>query len=204
MKRFLPFAALALAALPAHAFATTTVWDLDPAHTTAGFSVTHMMISTVRGEFGKTTGTVNLDDSDPTKSTVDVTIDASTIDTRTPDRDKHLKSPDFFSVDKFPTITFKSTKVEKNGANLKVTGDLTMRGVTKPVVLDVTGPSAAVKTPWGTQARGAHATGTLKRSDFGMVWNKALEAGGVVVSDEVALDLNVEINPHVDKKADAK
>ncbi|HVO31683.1 MAG TPA: YceI family protein [bacterium] len=205
MKRILPFLSfLALTATPALAGASS--WDLDSAHTVSGFQATHMMFNTVRGEFGKTTGTVTLDDADLTKSAVDVTIDASTIDTRVPDRDTHLKSKDFFWVEKYPSVTFKSTKIEKVAENkYKVTGDLTMRGVTRPVVLDVDGPSKELKNPWGQPVRAVHATGTLKRSEWGLTWNKALEAGGVLVSDDIGLDINAELNPHVAaKSADLK
>ncbi len=168
-------------------------WTIDPAHTTAGFAVKHLMVSTVHGAFGKTTGTVSLDEKDPTKSSVDVTIDASTIDTREPKRDAHLKSADFFDVAKFPNITFKSTKVEKDGANYKVTGDLTMRGVTKPVVLTVVGPTGPSKSPWGQTVRAVSASGKINRKDWGLNWNKALEAGGVLVGEDVTLEIEAEL-----------
>jgi polyisoprenoid-binding protein YceI len=168
-------------------------YTIDPSHTTSGFAVKHLMVSTVHGAFGKTTGTVNLDDKDPTKSTIDVTIDASTIDTREPKRDTHLKSADFFDVAKHPTITFKSTKIEKDGANYKVTGDLTMHGVSKPVVLTVVGPTAASKSPWGQTVRAVSASGKINRKDWGLNWNKALEAGGVLVGEEVTLEIEAEL-----------
>jgi polyisoprenoid-binding protein YceI len=193
-------ASLALAgslALPLAANGATSSWDIDPAHTTAGFSVTHMMFTTVRGDFSKVSGTLVLDDEDVSKSSVNVSIDTNSIDTHVADRDKHLKSADFFDAEKNPTITFKSTKVEKNGdGKLKVTGDLTMHGVTKPVVLDVNGPSNPIKSPWGTEVRSASATATINRKDWGLGWNKALESGGVVVSDEVKLEINAEFGPH--------
>ena len=126
------------------------------------------MISTVRGEFGKTEAKVVIDEADITKSTVEATIDVASINTRDEKRDAHLKSPDFFDVAKFPTMTFKSTKVEKAGEGLKVTGDLTMHGVTKPVVLDVTGPSQVIKDPWGLSRRGVSATTKVNRKDFGV------------------------------------
>ena len=191
------------AALAVPSLAHASSWDVDSAHSTSAFTVTHMMVSTVRGEFGKTTGTVNIDDADVTKSSVEATIDASTVDTRVPDRDKHLKSQDFFWVDKYPTITFKSTKVEKAAdGKLKVTGDLTMRGQTHPVTLAVDGPSKEIKNPWGVPVRALHATATIKRSDWGLTWTKAVEAGGVLVSDEVNLDINAELNPHAATKAE--
>jgi len=176
-------AAALLAASPAAA----SVWELDPAHSAAQFSVTHMMVSTVRGQFQNVQGTVEMDDSNPANVKVDATIDATTIDTRQPKRDAHLKSADFFDVEKFPTITFKSKKSTKAGdGNYKVTGDLTMHGVTKEVVLDVTG----VKSANGRM--GALATTKVNRKDFGLNWNKTLETGGVLVGDDVTVRLNVE------------
>jgi polyisoprenoid-binding protein YceI len=180
---------LALAAGAAGA----TEYTVDSAHTSSGFAVKHLMVTTVHGAFGKTTGTVNFDEKDPTKSTVDVTIDASTVDTREPKRDAHLKSADFFDVAKFPNLTFKSTKIEKDGANYKVHGDLTMHGVTKPIVLTVTGPTAPSKSPWGQTVRAVSATGKLNRKDWGLNWNKALEAGGVLVGEEVTLEIEAEL-----------
>ena len=182
------------AVLSLPAFAGVTTYKLDPRHSSAQFAVTHLMISTVRGEFHAVNGTVNVDDSDITKSSVDVTIDASTVDTREPDRDKDLKSPNFFDVAKYPAITFKSTKVE-NGASghLKVTGDLTMHGVTKSVVLDVTVPKPPIKDPWGLQRTAVSGATKLNRQDFGMTWNKTLDSGGVVVSDNVDITLDVEM-----------
>src|SRR5512145_1993606 len=142
--------AIALVAFPALASGQVSTWTFDPAHSHASFSVRHMIISNVRGELGKFSGTLTLDEKDITKSTVEATIDVTTIDTREPKRDEHLRSPDFFDAAKFPTLTFKSTKVEKAGKGaLKVTGDLTMRGVTKPVVLNVAGPTDEVKDPYG-------------------------------------------------------
>src|SRR5688500_18738152 len=171
-------AALALAvSLPVSAFAAT--WDVDTTHTTSGFTVTHMLVSTVRGQFDKTTGTVEIDDKDVTKSKLDITIDASSVNTRNADRDKHLAGPDFFDAAKHPSITFQSTQVEKTKAKdkLKVTGDLTIRGVTKPVVLDVTYTGKDVKSPWGATVRGANAVGTINREDFEITWNKTLDGG---------------------------
>jgi polyisoprenoid-binding protein YceI len=170
-------------------------WQIDPAHTTAQFSVKHMMVATVRGQFQKVTGTINLDDKDATHSTIEVTIDAASIDTREPKRDGHLKSPDFFDVAKFPNITFKSTKIERSGKDLyKVTGDLTMHGVTHPVTLTVEGPTAPLKNPWGQQVRGVSASGKINRKDWGLTWNKALEAGGVLVGEEVTLQIDAELD----------
>lgn len=182
------------AALALPASAGTTTWQIDPQHSSAQFGVTHLMISTVRGEFHGVKGTVVLDDQDITRSTVNVTIDATSVDTREPDRDKHLKSPDFFDVAKYPSITFKSTKVEQvSPGELKVTGDLTIRGVTKQVVLNVGGPKAPIKDPWGLQRSAVSATTKINRQDFGVSWNKTLDSGGVVVSDEVRITLDVEM-----------
>jgi polyisoprenoid-binding protein YceI len=190
---------ITLAALVAPSFAFASTWEIDSSHSSAQFAVKHMMVSNVRGTFGKTAGTVNLDDKDITKSTIEATIDAATINTNEPKRDEHLKSPDFFDVAKYPTITFKSTKVAKAGKNLNVTGDLTMHGVTKPVTLAVEGPTPETKDAWGNVRRGAVATTKIKRSDFGLTWNKALEAGGVAVGDEVTITLDLEVT----KKAEA-
>jgi polyisoprenoid-binding protein YceI len=178
-------------ALPVLARADT--WQIDPAHTNVEFTVRHMMISNVKGQFQKTSGTVAVNGNDPASAKIDATIDASSIDTRVDKRDMHLKSPDFLDVAKFPTITFKSTKVEAAGPNKwKVTGDLTLHGVTKPVVLEVEGSGAPISDPMGNTRAGASATTTIKRSDFGLTWNKALEAGGVMVGDEVAISIDVE------------
>ena len=193
MKRFARIAAGLLAVAPALALAGTSTWTIDPAHSHSGFAVKHLVISTVRGEFGKTTGSVVLDDQDVTKSSVEATIDATTINTRVADRDNHLKSPDFFDVAKYPTLTFKSTKVEKAGeGKLKVTGDLTLHGVTKPITLEVEGPTGEIKDPMGNTRRGLSATAKLNRKDYGLTWSKAIEAGPVV-GDDVTIDLEVEL-----------
>lgn len=191
MKRLLP-ALLAIAA-PALALAQAETWDIDPAHTLSGFTVRHLVISNVRGEFGKTTGVVKLDEKDVTRSSVEATIDTTTLDTRVADRDAHLKSPDFFDVAKHPTITFKSTRVEKAGeGKLKVTGDLTMKGVTRPVVLDVLGPTSVIQDPMGARRRGLVATTMVNRRDFGLNWSKTVEAGPVV-GDEVKIEIEAEL-----------
>jgi polyisoprenoid-binding protein YceI len=182
------------AAMCLPAAAGTVTYQIDPRHSAAGFAVTHLMISTVRGEFHGINGTVLLDDKDITKSSVSVTLDATTVDTREPDRDKDLKSPNFFDVAQYPTITFKSTKVEQAGPDkLKITGDLTIHGVTKQVVLDATVPKAPIKDPWGLQRTAVSATTKINRQDFGVKWNKTLDGGGVVVSDEVNINLDVEM-----------
>jgi polyisoprenoid-binding protein YceI len=182
------------AALALPASAGTTTYQIDPRHSSAGFGVSHLMISTVRGEFHGVTGTVVVDDSDVSKSSLNVTIDATSVDTREPDRDKHLKSEAFFDVAKYPTITFQSTKVERNNdGSLKVTGDLTIRGVTKTAVLTATLPKPPIKDPWGLQRTAASATTKLNRQDFGVAWNQKLDSGGVVVGDDVNITLDVEM-----------
>jgi polyisoprenoid-binding protein YceI len=182
----------ALLSLPA--FAGPTTYQIDPQHSSAQFAVTHLMISTVRGEFHGLKGTVLVDDGDISKSSVNVAIDATSVDTREPDRDKHLRSADFFDVANHPTITFKSTKVESAGpGKLKVTGDLTIRGVTKQVVLDVTAPKSPIKDPWGLQRTAVSGSAKINRQDFGVAWNKTLDSGGVVVGDNVDITLDVEM-----------
>ncbi len=187
MNRILRSLAVAVVALPAFAFAADS-WKIDPPHTQTGFSVKHFMISNVRGDFDKTEGKAVIDDADITRSTVEATIDVTTVSTRDAKRDGHLKSPDFFDAAKFPTMTFKSTKVEKAGEGLKVTGDLTMHGVTKPVVLDVTGPSAAITDPYGMTRRALSATGKVNRKDFGVSYGP-----DSVVSDMVTITIEAEL-----------
>jgi polyisoprenoid-binding protein YceI len=180
----------AVLALPATipASAATSNWQVDPAHTAAQFAVKHLMISTVRGAFKGINGTVSLDDQDLTKSSVNVSIDATTVDTGTPMRDGDLKSDKYFDVAKFPTITFKSTKIEQAGTGkLKVTGDLTMHGVTKSVVLDVDGPSAAIKDPWGNTRAAISATTKVNRQDFG------ISGGGAAVGDDISIIIDLEM-----------
>jgi polyisoprenoid-binding protein YceI len=185
-------AVLAVAAVSAAA--TTTNWQIDPQHTAAGFAVKHLMISTVRGQFKGVTGTVNWEDQDISKSTVDITIDANTVDTSEPKRDADLKSDKFFDVAKYPTITFKSKKIEQVSAGkLKITGDLTIHGVTKEAVLDVEGPTPSVKDPWGNTRVAANATTKINRQDFGVKWNANMDGGGVVVGDDVAITIDLEM-----------
>jgi polyisoprenoid-binding protein YceI len=180
-----------LLALPAQSQAAT--YEIDPAHSNAQFSVRHMMISNVKGEFAKLSGTVTYDQKDPTKSLVEATLDVASINTRDAKRDAHLKSPDFFDVAKYPTITFKSTKVQTAGpGKLKVTGKLTMHGVTRDVTLDVDGPTAEVKDPWGNTRVGASARTQLNRKDFGINWNAPVPTGGVVVGEEIPISLELE------------
>jgi polyisoprenoid-binding protein YceI len=187
-----------LAATIATAPAPSADWTIDPSHSAAQFSVHHMMVSTVRGQFSGVTGKVHLDPNDVTQSTVDATIDATTVDTREPKRDGHLKSPDFFDVAKFPTLTFKSKKVESAGkGHLKVTGDLTMHGVTHEVPLEVTLNDGESKDGYGNVKRGLTAKTKVSRKDYGLLWNKAIEGGGVMVSDDVSIDLDIELGQPV-------
>jgi polyisoprenoid-binding protein YceI len=172
----------------------TTTYKIDPAHSSAQFVVRHMMISNVRGGFSNVQGTIAWDAANPGQTAVEAVIDATTIHTREADRDAHLKSADFLDVEKYPTITFKSTAVESSGEDqLKVTGDLTIHGVTRPVVLKVEGPTAESKDPWGNTRVGASAATKIKRSDFGLTWNTVLEAGGVLVGDDLKIELEVSL-----------
>ena len=182
------------AALSLQGAAATTTWQIDPNHSAAQFAVRHLGLSTVRGAFTKVTGTASFDDKDVSKSSVDVTIDADSVDTRVAGRDKDLRSDHFFDVAKYPTITFKSRKVEQvSPGKLKVTGDLTIHGVTKEVVLDVDGPSAPIKDPWGNQRTAASASAKINRQDYGVKWNATMDNGGVVVGDDVAITIDVEM-----------
>ena len=182
--------------------------QVDPAHSTATFAIKHMMVSTVHGNFGKVAGTVNHDPKDPTKSSANIQIDPASLDTRVEKRDAHLKSADFFDVQTCPQMNFKSTKVEKAGdKKYKVTGDLTMHCTTKPVTLDVEGLNGPVKGPQGANLYAATATGKLSRKDFGLTWNRALEAGGVAVGDDVQLTVDLELTdspPAARKEAQAE
>lgn len=180
---------LFLAALPALHGATYTI---DPAHSKAQFSVRHMMVSNVRGEFTKISGTVDYDQQNPTAIRIDATIDATSINTGEPKRDAHLKSPDFFDTTKHPVLTFKSKSARKTGFGLAVTGELTIHGVTREVVLDVEGPTTEIKDMMGSLRRGATATARINRRDFGLTWNAALETGGLVVGDQVSITIDVE------------
>jgi polyisoprenoid-binding protein YceI len=176
------------------AAAATSTWQIDPNHSAAQFAVRHLAISTVRGAFTKVNGTVQFDDKDVSKSSVEVTIDAASVDTRVADRDKELRSDHFFDVEKYPTLTFKSTKVEQETpGKLKVTGDLTIHGVTKQVVLEVEGPTAPVKDPWGNQRAAANASTKVNRQDFGVKWNAKMDNGGWVVGDDVDITIDVEM-----------
>jgi len=194
MRSFVALAALV--ALPAAA----STWEIDPNHTESSFLVKHLMVSNVRGQFGKTTGTVVQDDKDLSKSKVEITIDARTVNTRVEKRDAHLKSPDFLDVEKFPTITFKSTRMTKGEGNtVKVDGDLTIHGVTRPVTVNV---EYTPETPAiGMTVRGFTATTKINRKDYGLNWNKAIEAGGVMVGDEVNITVEGELHKKTEPTA---
>jgi polyisoprenoid-binding protein YceI len=182
----------AVLALPVLAGVKT--YKIDPQHSSAQFAVTHLMISKVRGEFHAVNGTVNIDDSDISKSAVEVTIDASTVDTREPDRDKDLKSPHFLDVAKYPTMSFKSTKIEKDASGkLRITGDLAIHGVTKSVVLDVTEPNPPIKDPWGLQRTAISGSTKINRQDFGLNYSPTLDNGGLVVGNEIEITLDAEM-----------
>jgi polyisoprenoid-binding protein YceI len=173
--------------------ASADTWQIDPVHTTVGFSVRHMTISTVRGQFDKVAGTITANDNDPATAVIEATIDTASIDTHSPDRDSDLKSANFLDVAKYPTMTFKSKKIEAAGpGKYNVVGDLTLHGVTKEVTLAVEATGAPIKDPWGNMRAGATATTTINRKDFGLTWNKMIEAGGAVVGDAVAVEIDVE------------
>jgi len=174
--------------------ASASTWNIDPEHSNVGFKVRHMMVSNVKGEFGKFSGKLELDERDIAKSKVEVNIDAVSIVTGVAKRDEHLRSADFFDTAKYPTISFVSSRVKKmKGERLQVTGLLTMHGVTKEVTLEVEGPAAPAKDPWGNIRRGVQATTRVSRKDFGLTWNAALETGGVAVGDEVTIALEIEL-----------
>lgn len=167
-------------------------WEFDPVHSSITFWVRHMLISKVHGQFTKWTGVLQFDDAAPAKSTAQVSIEADSIDTRDPKRDGHLRSPDFLDVEKYPLLTFKTSRVEAvSDRHLEIGGELTIRGVTRPVVLDAEF-AGRMKDPWGVERAGFAAKAVLERKDFGLTWNQALEAGGVLVGDKVEVAIEVE------------
>jgi polyisoprenoid-binding protein YceI len=169
-----------------------STWRIDPDHTQVWFSVRHMMFATVKGQFPGVSGELRLDESDPTKASIEVTIDAATIDTRSKQRDEHLRSADFFDVENHPHLTFVGRRVEPvGGSKYRVTGDLQIRGTTREVVLDAE-ETGRGKDPWGQDKIGFTASASIDRKDFGLMWNQALEAGGVLVSDEVKISIDVQ------------
>ena len=171
-------------------------WTIDPSHATAGFRVRHLMVSHVRGHLGPVSGTVFIDERDPARSRVEVSIDVRGLDSRDPKRDEHLRSADFFDVEHHPTVTFRSTRVEAPrglSGDVQVAGELTIRGVTRPVTLQVEPLGPAIQDPWGNARRGVSARGRVSRKDWGLTWNLAIEAGGVAVGDEVTLEIDAEL-----------
>jgi polyisoprenoid-binding protein YceI len=172
---------------------STTTWNIDPAHSVAEFKVKHMMISNVKGQFAKITGALTLDESDLTNSRVEASLEAASLETRDAQRDAHLKSADFFHVEKFPTLSFTSTgiSVVRDG-ELAVEGDLTIRDVTRKVLFSIEGPTPPAKDPWGNTRVAVSATTKINRKDFGLTWNTALETGGILVGDEVTITLDVQ------------
>jgi polyisoprenoid-binding protein YceI len=176
------------------AAATAATYTIEPAHSSAHFKVRHMMIANVRGEFSKVSGTVTFDPSNPAASSISTEIDVNSLHTNEPDRDKHLKSADFFDAANYPTMKFQSKKVEADGPQAyRVTGDLTIHGATREVSLYVTGPTPEVKDPWGNTRRGAEATAKISRKNFGLTYNAPLETGGVLIGDDIEISLEVEL-----------
>jgi polyisoprenoid-binding protein YceI len=172
---------------------TAATWNIDPAHSAAEFKVKHMMISNVKGQFAKVSGSLILDETDLANSSVEAFIAANSLETRDAQRDTHLKSEDFFHVEKFPTLSFKSTRVAiVRDGEFSVEGDLTIRGVTRKVVFAVDGPTPTVRDPWGNTRVAVSATAKINRRDFGLTWNAALEAGGILVGDEVIITMDVQ------------
>lgn len=173
--------------------AATTTWNIDPVHSVAEFKVKHMMISNVKGQFTAVQGVLALDTTNSVNSRVEVAIEAASLTTRDTQRDAHLKSADFLDVEKFPTLTFKSTRINRvGGGELAVAGDLTIHGITRNVVFAVEGPTSPAKDPWGNTRVGLSATTKISRKDFGLTWNSALETGGVLVGDDVTITLDVQ------------
>ena len=178
-------------------------WTIDSAHTNLGFSVTHMMLAKVRGEFEEFEGAIAFDPENPAETKVDLTIDVASLTTRNKDRDAHLRSPDFFDVEQYPAMTFKSKRVEMISDNeAKLVGDLTIKGITREVVLDVNYAGQA-QSPWGTVNAGFTAGTTINRTDWGLTWNQALETGGVLVSEQVSINVETELVKQAEAEAEA-
>ncbi len=171
-----------------------TTWTIDPIHSVAEFKVRHMMISNVKGQFSRVSGTLTFDETDVANSRIEAAIEAASIDTRDAQRDAHLRSADFFDVERFPALSFTSTRVTRTGnGRLAVEGELTIHGVTRSVGFDVEGPTPPAKDPWGSTRIGVSATTTINRKDFGLTWNAALETGGILVGEEVTITLDVQL-----------
>ncbi len=193
MNRFRALGFLLALFLAVSAAAQTSSWTIDPKHSTAQFTVRHLAISNVSGNFTNVTGTLDLNEKDITQSQVSAIIDVSSVDTRVPDRDKDLRSPNFFDVEKYPTIEFKSKRILNTGGKLQLIGDLTMHGTTREVTLDVDGPTPELNDPWGNVRRGFSASTTLNRKDFGLIYNHALKTGEAVVGDNVKIQIDLEL-----------
>jgi len=193
MKRYItPMMVLLFLAIPI--FTDAATWQVDLAHSSFQFKIRHLTVSNVKGDFNKFQGVANIDDQNISHLKVEVAIDVASVNTGHAQRDEHLRGPDFFDVTKYPTITFVSKKVNKTDTNrLKVIGDLTLRGVTREVTVDLEGPTPEVKDPWGNFRRGVTATTKINRRDFGLTWNKVLDTGGLVVGDEVDIYIEVEL-----------
>jgi polyisoprenoid-binding protein YceI len=190
-RTFIVSAITLLASLPV--FAQTSTWNIDPAHSNAQFTVRHLGISNVTGSFTKVAGTVTLNEQDITQSQVSASIDVNSIDTRVEARDKDLKSPHFFEVEKYPTIEFKSKRIVSSGGKLQVIGDLTIHGTTREVTLDVDGPTPALTDPWGNLRRGISGTTTINRKDFNLTYNNTLKSGEAMIGDTVKIQIDAEI-----------
>jgi polyisoprenoid-binding protein YceI len=187
-----PLALLALLTTASSAFAAT--YDVDPSHTRVGFSVTHMMVSTVRGEFGVVSGTVEWDPANVAATKVNATVGVTSVDTRDPKRDEHLRSADFFDIAKFADMTLKSKSVKNiTPEGFDLVGDLTIHGITKEVTFKVKTLPGDRKDPWGNMKTGTRATATINRQDFGVKWNTAIDGGGYIVGDEVTIELDIEL-----------
>src|SRR5579864_8533219 len=193
MNRFRSLVFLLALFLAVSAAAQTSSWTIDPKHSTAQFTVRHLAISNVSGNFTNVTGTIDLNEKDITQSQVSAVIDVSSVDTRVSDRDKDLRSPNFFDVEKYPTIEFKSKRIVNSGGKLQVIGDLTMHGTTREVTLEVDGPTPELNDPWGNVRRGFSASTTLNRKDFGLTYNHALKTGEAVVGDNVKIQIDLEL-----------
>jgi polyisoprenoid-binding protein YceI len=168
-----------------------TQWKLDPTHTLVEFSAKHLMITTVKGRIADVEGTINIDEKNPSNSSVEATLNAASIDTRTDQRDNHLRSADFLHIEKYPQIKFRSTRIEGDRDDFKLTGDLTIRDVTRPITLDVKF-EGQTKDPWGGERIGFSATGKIDRREFGLTWNQILETGGITVGNDIKIGIEVE------------